>query len=114
MAQSGKKGTNTHGLDKFACKGAKMLQKLVITNVTMKEINAWIAKNLTKGQAKAIMKTVAEVKEKAQTNIPEDAARMEALRLTLIEHGMPVVLAAKIDKESAYKLIAALHVKDRD
>ena len=57
---------------------------------------------------------ITELKEKAQVNIPEEVARIQALRLALIDYGLPVALAAKIDKEAAYKLTAALHVKERD
>ena len=41
-------------------------------------------------------------------------ARVEALRFTLIDYGLPVSMAAKINKEEAYKMIATLHLRTQD
>ena len=87
---------------------------MVLSDVKKKEVESWVQKHLTKTQAKTVTKVIAEVKELAQTNVPEEPARMEALRKALIDHGLPVVLAARVDKEMAYKILAALHVKSTD
>lgn len=115
LAETGKKGSNVHGLGKFSRKGSvQFLQSNCPAVASAKEVGTWISKQLSKTQSKNIPKALSELKEVAQNNIPEEAARVEALKLGLIDHGMPVAVAAKMDKDLCYKMIVALHLRERD
>ena len=115
LAETGKKGSNAYGLGKFSRRGSvQFLQSNCPAVASAKEVGAWISKQLSKTQSKGIPKAMSELKETAQTNVPEEAARVEALKLALIDHGMPVAIAAKMDKDLCYKMLAALHLRERD
>jgi hypothetical protein len=53
-------------------------------------------------------------KEFAQQKHGQEASRLEALHLTLIDHGLPIKTTVKYDKDCCYKVIAALHLKESD
>ena len=114
LANSVKKGSNSGACGKFACSNCSVLHNLVLANVTAKDITAWINKHLTKTQAKTIPKMINELKDLIAKNVAEVVAQQEAVRLALVDYGMPVTMAGKIDKEPALKLLAALHIKESD
>ena len=103
-------GTGIGPLAKFS----RIKQNDAPANSNAKEVGAWIEKNLTAAKKKKLLKTIEALKEHAQAQIPQDLARLEILLLALIDHGMPVKMAAKFDKDQAYRMIAALHIKESD
>ena len=48
------------------------------------------------------------------TNLPDEVARLEALRPVLIQYGMPVCSASKADKEILYKMASAMNLYEKD
>lgn len=79
------------------------------TNGQSKEIQTWCTKILTKTQRQALTKTIPEVKRAVQEQIPNESARMEALRLGLIEYGCPVLLCSKFDKDGSESRTRLIH-----
>ena len=59
-------------------------------------------------------KMIETFKNFVDDRFPQEAARLEALQLALIDHGMPLKLAVKFEKEGAYKVISSLHLKETD
>ena len=114
LAEGSKKGVNINGLDKYTRSSEiKFMQNDAPSNAQAKEVQAWISKILTKTQAKNINKTMGDIKSTLNANIPHDIARLETVKLTLIDHGCPVNLAAKLDKDLALKILAALYIKEQ-
>ena len=71
-------------------------------------------KILGRTKHKDIPKTMSAIKALAQETIPNETARFEALRIALVDYGLPITLAAKTDKDQAYKMMAALHIRIQD
>ena len=115
LAETQGGGTGIGPLAKYSrSKPAKVLQNDAPANSNAKEVGAWIEKNLTAAKKKKLAKAIEGLKEHAQAQIPQEPARLEILLLALIDHGMPVKMAAKFDKDQAYRMIAALHIKESD
>lgn len=115
LLQTGKKGTNTCGFGQFSRgSGEQFLQIDCPVAVSPKEVQAWSMKTLGRSKHKDIPKIMSAIKALAQESIPNEAARFEALRIALADYGLPITLAAKIDKDQAYKMMAALHIRTQD
>ena len=115
VLQAGKEGTNSIGFGKYARgTGEQFLQNDCPPAVTPKEVQSWTLKLLGRVKSKDMSKIMSSIKAMAEETIPNEMARVAALKLSLIEYGMPVSLAAKIDKEQACKMMAALHTRNQD
>ena len=115
LLQTGKKGTNICGFGQFSRgSGEQFLQIDCPVAVSPKEVQAWSMKTLGRTKHKDIPKIMSAIKALAQETIPNETARFEALRIALVDYGIPISLAAKIDKDQAYKMMAALHIRIQD
>ena len=114
-ALPGRRGTDVVGLGQFARQGnSRLLETDCPVSFQNKTVAAWVTKALSKLQAKGLAKAITDLKEVATSNLPDEVARLEALRLALIQYGMPVCSASKADKEILYKMVAAMHLYEKD
>ena len=90
----------------------KLLHTDCPTSSAIKDVNAWAEKYVGTGKKKKLTQTVTELKTHAEEQIPQEQARQETILMTLIDHGMPIKYAGKLDKDMAYKILAAVHMKE--
>ena len=95
-------------------KPTKVLATDAPENSIVKKVSEWCDKFLTAPKKKKLTKTIEAFKNFVEDKFPHEAARLEALQLALIDHGMPLKLAVEFDKEGAYKVISSLHLKETD
>ena len=102
------------GLDKYGRTSEhKFMQHDAPSNAQAKEVQAWITKILTKTQAKMMNKIMSDIKTIVNEKVSNDVARLEVLKVTLVDHGCPINLAAKFERDMATKVLAALCAKDQ-
>ena len=106
--------TTASSVGKYAReKQTKLLHNDCPTTAVVKDVNAWADKFLGAGKKK-LTQTISELKAYTAEQIPQEQARHEVILVALIDHGMPIKYAGKIDKDMACKILAAVHLKESE